>query len=103
MFVLRSTYEKLFIEKRCLDLTLLNLEKLYSNVCCDLAREKSELREAKSYIASLYFGLQKKNLPTTQSFTQEEVKKLLILCHPDKNNQSKLSVEMTQKILKLTG
>jgi hypothetical protein len=34
-------------------------------------------------------------------FTEEEIKKLLMLCHPDKHNGKQMAVEMTQKLLAL--
>lgn len=42
-------------------------------------------------------------LPTEKSseFTQEELAKLIRLCHPDKHNGSSAANEMTLKLLKL--
>ena len=45
--------------------------------------------------------LKGKNQPT--QFTDEEIKKLLILCHPDKHNGKPLATEMTALLNKLKG
>lgn len=34
-------------------------------------------------------------------FTPEDVKKLVMLCHPDKHDGKPMAVELTQKLLKL--
>lgn len=49
--------------------------------------------------ALLERGVLPENAPV--SLTLEDVKRLLQLSHPDKHNDSKLSVEMTQKLLSM--
>ena len=34
-------------------------------------------------------------------FSQEEIRKLISLCHPDKHDGRQIAVEMTQKLLQL--
>jgi hypothetical protein len=34
-------------------------------------------------------------------FSQDEIKRLLMLCHPDKHDGKAMAVEMTQKLLRL--
>lgn len=34
-----------------------------------------------------------------QQFTQEEIKKLLMLCHPDKHNGKQMAQDITNKLL----
>jgi hypothetical protein len=34
-------------------------------------------------------------------FTQAEIQKLILLCHPDKHDGKQMAVELTQKLLKL--
>lgn len=36
-----------------------------------------------------------------QQFTQDEIEKLLDLCHPDKHGGKRMAVEITQKLLKM--
>lgn len=38
--------------------------------------------------------------PVTQ-FSQDEIKKLLLLCHPDRHDGKAMATELTQKLLKL--
>ena len=40
-----------------------------------------------------------KNMQTESGFTQKELKFLLMRCHPDKNPDSKMAIEITQKII----
>lgn len=37
--------------------------------------------------------------PIEIGFSQDEIKKLIALCHPDKHQQKQSAVEMTQKLL----
>ena len=39
--------------------------------------------------------------PRTSGVDKELLKRLIILCHPDKHNGSKMSVEVTQKLLQM--
>lgn len=41
------------------------------------------------------------NGDTKNQFTQEEIKALIRLCHPDRHNGSEASIKITQKLLKL--
>jgi hypothetical protein len=41
-----------------------------------------------------------RNMQTQSGFTQAELKFLLMRCHPDKNPDSKMAIEITQKIIK---
>lgn len=41
--------------------------------------------------------------PPPSQFTQDEIQKLIMLCHPDKHNGKPMAVELTQKLLKLKG
>ena len=43
----------------------------------------------------------KKSTETNLHFTQEELKKLITLCHPDKHGGSKIAEEMTAKLLEM--
>lgn len=37
----------------------------------------------------------------SSEFTDQEIKNLIRLCHPDKHDQSSMSKELTQKLLKM--
>jgi predicted nuclease with TOPRIM domain len=39
----------------------------------------------------------------TPQFTQEEIRRLIMLCHPDKHDGKQSAVEITQKLLRLRG
>lgn len=39
----------------------------------------------------------------SSEFTPEEIKDLIVLCHPDKHGDSQKSVKLTQKLLNLRG
>lgn len=39
----------------------------------------------------------------TQQLSQEDIKRLLVLCHPDKHDGKQIAVEMTQKLLEMRG
>lgn len=39
----------------------------------------------------------------TTDFSSDLLKRLIILCHPDKHNQSEMSIKVTQELLKLRG
>ena len=40
---------------------------------------------------------------TQTQFTEDEIRKLLQLCHPDKHDGKQMAVDMTAKLLKLIG
>lgn len=39
--------------------------------------------------------------PQPNPFTQEEIQKMLMLCHPDKHDGKQMAVEITQKLIKM--
>lgn len=41
--------------------------------------------------------------PAQSQFTQDEIEKLIRLCHPDKHNNSATANELTARLLKLRG
>lgn len=43
------------------------------------------------------------NVESKPQFTEEEIKKLLQLCHPDKHGGKQMAVDMTTKLLQLRG
>jgi hypothetical protein len=45
--------------------------------------------------------LEKKLQTNKNDFTEQEIKFILMRCHPDKNPNSKQSLELTRKILKM--
>lgn len=106
MFVLKSKYESL--EKRL---------KESETKSAELADQVSYLRAEKASLAREWNRLVEKiNRKGGQSFldhgvipkksigtdlSQEDIKRLLQLCHPDKHNGKPLASEMTAKLLSL--
>ncbi len=66
-----------------------------------LTEQLEKEKRLNAWLESQYFELKYNRKKTLTPFNDKDITKLLILCHPDKNNQSKLSLEMTQKILQL--
>jgi hypothetical protein len=44
-------------------------------------------------------GVLPEDLPP--QFTQEEIRRLILLCHPDKHDGKIIAVEMTQKLIRM--
>ncbi len=40
-------------------------------------------------------------LNSPKQFTQEEIQKLILLCHPDKHDGKPMAVELTQRLIKM--
>jgi len=57
---------------------------------------KSELEAYESALSRAYIDLHSNN-----GFSDKDMKTLIHLCHPDKHNNSKMSVDMTSNLLKM--
>lgn len=55
-------------------------------------RQESEIRRLQGLLS------QKNN--SSSDFSNKELKFLLMRCHPDKNPESKMAMEVTQKLIK---
>lgn len=61
---------------------LLKLKQINNDAIQDL---KKELQASKDH----------------QTFSQEEIKRMIILCHPDKHNGKQMAVDITAKLVKM--
>lgn len=82
MFVLASKYLKL------------------QRIAEDLANKWSDLVDLINSKGGQNF-LDNAVLNPKPQFSQEEIRKLISLCHPDKHDGKQMAVEMTQKLLQL--
>lgn len=89
MFVLESTYKKLQARYRALDQLNDELLTKWNRVV--------RLINAKGGEEFLEHG----TLAPPNPFSQEDIRRLILLCHPDKHDGKQIAVEMTQKLLQL--
>lgn len=87
MFVLKSKYDRLQREYDQLLELACDINTRYENL-------QHEYREYRVYY---------KSNSTTHQFTDQELKSLLNLIHPDKHNGKQSATNMTQKVLRLLG
>lgn len=101
MIVWRSTYEE--------------LEEKYLNALADLYRINEKYNERiKENIKLLQYKEEYQNLADKLNpkggwnfvnnavlLSQEDIQKLILLCHPDKHDGKPMANEMTQKLLKM--
>lgn len=89
----------MFVSKR----RFLRMQRL----CEEYKRSRDRHMELESeywdkYIAyKLLYSEARKSQSTSSQFSQEELKRLVSLCHPDKHSNSKAANEMTAKLLEL--
>jgi hypothetical protein len=90
MFVRKKKYDTLQLEYLQLmgEMAMLQLKIVGLEELLRMAREKA-------------MKMTPEIKKVSHNFTQEEIKKLLMLCHPDKHNGKQMAVEMTQKLLAL--
>lgn len=88
MIVLRSTYDSL----RC---KYWVLESQYSTLMSkwNALVDQINARGGREFLDGARIG-------ATQ-FSQDDIKRLLVLCHPDKHDGKRIAQEMTQKLLAL--
>lgn len=89
MFVLRSTYEKLEIEHALLQIKFSTLNAKWN--------ELVSLINAKGGQNFLDNGQIQKVSP----LTKDDIRRLLMLCHPDKHDGKEQAFRMTQRLLEL--
>ena len=82
MFVLASKYERL------------------QRITEDLTKEWNDIVDLINSKGGQNF-LDNAVLNPKPQFSQEEIRKLISLCHPDKHDGRQIAVEMTQKLLQL--
>lgn len=105
MFVKKSTYKALEIKYRIALQKRLEAE----NMVLDEHRLRLQIEDKFDYISDkwnrLVRRINKKGgedfLDSEPLFNLDDVKRLLILCHPDKHNGKKSAEVMTVKLLKL--
>jgi phage-related protein len=102
MFVLKSTHDKVQLELKQTRITLKLTESAYrktNDKYSDLVRHINR-KGGQDWLdrAVLPESIKKS---TVEQFTQEEIKRLLLLCHPDKHDGKQMAVELTQKLIKM--
>jgi hypothetical protein len=88
MFVTKSTYEKAVDEAKRWHEDAKTCAHKYEQL---LAQWNSLIREINSKGGEEF-------LNSTPQFTDDELKQLIMLCHPDKHDGKRSAVEMTQKL-----
>ena len=102
MTVRQSTYDKAVRQRTEAESSLFVLQLRYSA----LADRYSELiAEWNALVKRINAkgGEQFLEGSSNNQFTEDDIKKLLQLCHPDKHNGKQIAVDMTQKLLQLRG
>lgn len=89
MFVLRAKYNSL--ARDCLRL---------QRIADELATKWSNIVDVINAKGGQNF-LDNAVLNPKPQFSQEEIRRLILLCHPDKHEGKQIAVEMTQKLLQL--
>lgn len=89
MFVLESTYKKLLARYRELDRFNDRLLEQWNQVVKQINAKGGDR------------FLEQGSLAPANPFSQEDIRRLISLCHPDKHDGKKIAVEMTQKLLSL--
>ena len=102
MIVRQSTYDKAVRQRTEAESSLFVLQLRYSA----LADRYSELiAEWNALVKRINAkgGEQFLEGSSNNQFTEDDIKKLLQLCHPDKHDGKQIAVDMTQKLLQLRG
>ena len=102
MIVRQSTYDKAVRQRTEAESSLFVLQLRYSA----LADRYSELIaewNARVKRINAKGGEQFLEGSSNNQFTEDDIKKLLQLCHPDKHDGKQIAVDMTQKLLQLRG
>lgn len=89
MFVLESTYKRLQARYRELDHFNDRLLEKWNRVVQQINAKGGDA------------FLEKGTLAAPNPFSQEDIRRLISLCHPDKHDGKPMAVEMTQKLLSL--
>lgn len=102
MIVRQSTYDKAVRQRTEAESSLFVLQLRYSA----LADRYSEIiAEWNALVKRINAkgGEQFLEGSSNNQFTEDDIKKLLQLCHPDKHDGKQIAVDMTQKLLQLRG
>lgn len=89
MFVLKVTYDRLLARYKALDQANDRL----------LAQWNTVVRQINAKGGDRF--LEHGTLAAPSPFSQEDIRRLIHLCHPDKHDGKPMAVEMTQKLLSL--
>lgn len=92
MFVRKSKYEKLKSELNRME----NVASAYQKMYRELRYEWNDLVGRVNAAGGI--GAIKES-----KFDEDDIKRLLNLCHPDKHGGKPMAVDMTQKLLKMRG
>ena len=90
MFVLRSTHNSLRADREALVMAYRSLQ-----------RDWNELVQRVNALGGEEFLQSGEARLSHAALTDEDIKRLLMLCHPDKHGGKKMAEEMTQKLLAL--
>ncbi len=97
MFMLKSTHQQEVYDLQ-MDLAKARVNLIDANM--EIIELKSAIVDMKNHLYEMYKKVDSQKAQQ-KTFTDEELRKLVQLCHPDRHNGSKTSVEMTQLINKL--
>ncbi len=97
MFMLKSTHKQEIYGLQ-MDLTKARVKLIDANM--RIIELKSALNAMKNHLHEKSKKVDNEK-SQQKTFTDEELRKLVQLCHPDRHNGSKTSVEMTQLLNKL--
>ena len=93
MFVTKATYERAANEALRWHREAVSIKTMYEQL---LAQWNSLIRQINAKGGEKF-------LNSTSQFTDDELKQLIMLCHPDKHDGKRSAVEMTQKLNALRG
>lgn len=88
MFVRRSTYEKAKGESLAWQAAYVDLSRKWTELVTKINAKGGQQFLDRGTITSI----------APIPFSQEELKRLILLCHPDKHGGKEIAVEMTKKL-----
>lgn len=96
MFMLKSTHDRIVSSIRYEADSYLHEWKKTADLFHDACALNERLK--RDFVES-----QRPKTVTVTQFSQDEIQKLLMLCHPDKHGGKEMAMKMTQKLLSLRG
>ena len=99
MFVLKRTYHKL--ENECRSLVRENAR--LNEECNSMIYEIRWLNNNIEFLQNKCDALASMNIPNKKAISEDDIKKMLLLCHPDKHGGKQIAHEVTQKLLAMRG
>ena len=102
MFVLKSTYKRVVEDRDFFKEGYHRVTRALNSTVSTLEEYSRYADSLKDHIHELEYQIEA-NTYSEPRFTEEDLKRLIVLCHPDKHDGKQMAVEMTDKLLKMRG